>query len=396
MVNRSCLLLVMALFASACTVDRTERQEAAMHQYALNIRVDTFPVPTDEKTEMIMQLISSDTTSYPGWIERRGGYSISFPKFSYEIDLETDIPLGGLPADDDWILNSNYIDKTFLRHVLSYELFRAMHPNNRAPLCSYLPLYINSSYAGLYVLMEKIDRSSLGIHKKDPAAFIFKEPPLFRPDWSNFVAQKEDNFFQQTYPKKTVVDKTAEMDVLRDWVMNSPDSSFLEKCTVIFDLANVIDWHLLLLLSNNSDGILKNFYLYKVSAETPIRIAPWDYDHSFGRDGDNELNLIRPLRIEISAFFKRLLTFPAYKKALANRWEELNEQDLFTPSSLKERMHGLVQTFQPLLAANFARWPVDGPHYYDNNDFEQELALMEQFIDLRHEQLQIYFTEVSR
>ena len=46
--------------------------------------------------------------------------------------------------------------------------------------------------------------------------------------------------------------------------------------------------HLLLYLSNGGDGITKNFYIYKMDEETPFRIALWDCDHSFGRDGDNE------------------------------------------------------------------------------------------------------------
>lgn len=321
-----------------------------------------------------------------------GGYSISFPKHSYEIDLNIDLPLGGLPADDDWILNANYIDKTFLRHVFSYELFRAMHPNNRAPLTRYTTLYLNREYAGLYVLMQKLDRSSLGIDKRDPAAFIFKEPPVFRPDWTTFVPQYKDNFFQQVYPKKEKVDKTSEMNNIRQWLLHSSDILFWKKVNTAFDLANIIDWHLLLLLSNNSDGILKNFYLYKASTATPIRIAPWDYDHSFGRDGDNELNLIRPLRMEISLLFERLLAIPAYQKALEQRWDELNQKALFTPDALKQRMEKLVNQFQPLLAENFARWPVDDSRYYDDNDFFEEIAIMKQFIDLRHEQLQHYFS----
>ncbi len=69
-----------------------------------------------------------DTIIYNGRIERRGGGSMAFPKSSYEIDLEDDIPLGQLPEDDDWILNANYIDKTFMRHTFSYDLFREMDP----------------------------------------------------------------------------------------------------------------------------------------------------------------------------------------------------------------------------------------------------------------------------
>jgi hypothetical protein len=351
-------------------------------------------VPTDHKVEMVFQEILPDTViSYPGRIERRGGYSISFPKRSYELDFDQDLPLAGLPADDDWILNANYIDKTFLRHVFSYELFRAMHPDNRAALSRYVELRKNGSYQGLYVLMEKLDKSSLGVLGKDPAAVIFKEPPLFRPDLTNFAAKAQypDNIYQQTYPDKDQVDKAEVLDDIRDILFHTPDDSLMTVLSTIFDLRNVIDWHLLLLMSNNSDGIMKNFYLYKTDSSTPFRFAPWDYDHSFGRDGDNELNMIRPLNLEISLLFQRLLAIQTYREQLKARWLLLNEEGLFSTSGLKARLRNIIPQFEPLLADNFALWPVDASKYYDDNDFAEEVAIIEQFIELRHTQLEKYF-----
>ena len=121
-------------------------------------------IPITEPITMTLQEVEGDATHpHPGRVQRRGGFSISFPKHSYEIDLDEDVPLGGLPADDDWILNANYIDKTFMRHVLAYDLFREMHPDNRAAHYRFVNLYLNDEYNGLYVLMEKLDKSSLRV-----------------------------------------------------------------------------------------------------------------------------------------------------------------------------------------------------------------------------------------
>ena len=85
--------------------------------YQFNISV-TEQFPADNKIDMILKQINDgDTIIYSGRIERRGGGSMAFPKSSYEIDLEDDIPLGQLPEDDDWILNANYIDKTFMAEL---------------------------------------------------------------------------------------------------------------------------------------------------------------------------------------------------------------------------------------------------------------------------------------
>lgn len=382
------------LFSLTFSCENGKEKKKQLHPI-FNIEVYD-AIPSSHKVRMVFQDISTDTIyAYAGRIERRGGYSISFPKHSFEVDFDKDIPLAGLPADDDWILNANYIDKTFLRHVFSYELFRAMHPNNRAPLTSYIELRFNGSYQGLYVLMEKLDKSSLELQRKDPEAVIFKEPPLFRPDLSTFRPQYADNYYQQTFPNKDEIDKTTFVEKLRELLVNPPDSNFWSSVQEAFDVPNIIDWHLLLLLSNNSDGILKNFYLYKVDTDTPVRIAPWDYDHSFGRDGDNELNMDRLLNPSISLLFERLLAEPAYRQAIKLRWQELNATNILSVSALKNRWQAIILRFERLLPDNFNRWPLNGPHYYDDNDFEQEVAIMEQFVKMRHIQLEAYFTALT-
>ncbi|HOZ31211.1 MAG TPA: CotH kinase family protein, partial [Bacteroidales bacterium] len=68
-------------------------------------------------------------------IKCRGGFSSKFFKHSYRIELNDKFSPYGLPKEDDWILNANYIDKTFMRHKLSYDIFRMMGENNLAPEC---------------------------------------------------------------------------------------------------------------------------------------------------------------------------------------------------------------------------------------------------------------------
>ena len=159
-------------------------------------------------------------------------------------------------------------------------------------------------------------------------------------------------------------------------------------------MENIIDWHLLLLITNNSDGILKNFYLYKVNTETPIRIAPWDYDHSFGRDGDNELNLDkRPLKIERSILFKRLLKFDWYRSKLKQKWLELNENNILSEIGLKRSVLIKSKRITNIVKKNFELWPIESQWYYDSNNFKKEIDIILKFIEVRHARLTKYFTE---
>ena len=49
----------------------------------------------------------------------------------------------------------------------------------------------------------------------------------------------------------------------------------------------------------------------------------------------------------------------------------------------------------PLLKKTFEKWPVNGYWYFDDNNYEQEIEIMETFIDMRHEQLVEYFDSIQ-
>lgn len=361
-----------------------------------NINVDR-SIPTDKKIKMnFSETKGAQKFNYQGKIKRRGGSSIKHAKHSYEIDLQKDISLSYLPKDDDWILNANYIDKTFLRHVLSYEIFSSMRNQNITSKNQYVELNLNGKYNGLYVLMEKLDKSSLKISEKDSTAMIFKEPHIFREKYPKQTQKGPSNFHQQTYPKIKINDKTAVLEDLRNFILTTNDNDFTNGISDILDINNIIDWHLLLLITNNSDGILKNFYLYKTDFKTPIRIAPWDYDHGLGRDGDNELNIdSRPLNIEISILFKRLLKFDWYKTILYKRWGKLNKRNILSVSGLKNKVLAKKLLINKAVNKNFKIWPIDGAAYYDANNFDKEINIMLEFIDLRHNRLSKYFDEIK-
>ena len=312
----------------------------------------------------------------------RGGISSGYPKHSMALKLDERYPLCGLPADKDWILNANYIDKTFMRHKLSYDLFRLMNPEkNRAPLCSYIQLTINSEPAGLYVLMQKMDASTLDIVKSDTSSVIFKEPPVFYD--TCIIPQDTNNYYQQHFPKKHKEDRSQQAEAIVKFLKYSTDDVFRSQVATLFDLDNIVDWHLLLLLTNNSDGLLKNFFLYKTDDKTPFRIAPWDYDHSYGRDSDNEYNMLtHNVDCNRSTLLRRLLEWDSYRQQLAHRWNNLRESGVISEEAIGQMIDENIKAIGDAVKENEKIWPVDNEVYYDGNHFDEEVAIIRQFIRL--------------
>ena len=100
----------------------------------------------------------------------RGRASLRYPKNSFTVKLidgegeTTPASLLGLPADPDWVLYAPYPDKTLMRDVIAYELHEQM--GHWAPRTKFVELFVNQSggklsrshYAGVYVLIERIER----------------------------------------------------------------------------------------------------------------------------------------------------------------------------------------------------------------------------------------------
>jgi spore coat protein CotH len=333
-----------------------------------------------------------DDAYYSGRIKYRGGFSSQFEKTSYSVELERPGEFAALPRDDDWVLNASYIDKTFMRHKICYDLFQEMDSSNLAAQSIYVDVEVNEEEQGLYILMEEVNAAMAGLDRDDPQAVIFKDPPVFYRERLPEV-QEAGNYYQQKYPKITMGDKTAYLEAFRDFIFHSADSSFVREIADWVDVKNIMDWHLLLLLSNNGDGIMKNFYWYKRDTRTPFRIAIWDYDHSFGRDGDNELNMAEEdLKWWKNILLKRLMEIEetGYRDALKDRWQELRESGLFTMAHLREHVRKNDERIGKSAARNFELWPPDSKWYFDDNGYREEIDLMLSFMEMNIRRLDTY------
>lgn len=321
----------------------------------------------------------SDTAS----VKYRGGYSRAFHKKSMSLKLNNASSFALENKRKKWILNANYIDKTFLRHVISYDLFREMNPNNIAPKCDYIEVYLNDHYQGLYVLMERIDELKLTTELNAKNPIIWKEPTVFT--YGRDTSRRPLGYFQKV-PKVTTKDYSFFLDSLTVFLTQSTNETFDQHVFKLFDKENLIDWYILLLFSNNSDGLIKNFYLYKTALDAPFHIAPWDYDHSYGRDGDNELNLLeRRLKIKRNLLFKRILenNTDDFKGQAYATWKAYRKT-LLSEKALLNLVEKRKQAFEHLIPKNEKVWSTrDTTWYFDESSFDEEIALMQAYFKKR-------------
>jgi hypothetical protein len=359
----------------------------------INIIKDSSPGWIAKEECGVLFIQGFDTSFAAATIKCRGGMSSKYSKHSYALELDSVRSLNGMSEEDDWILNASYIDKTFMRHKLSYDIFRGMSEANKSAKSEYVTLKLNSEYKGLYILMKELTASSVGLNKNDSSAQFYKDPPIFR---RKLDADQRDtvNVLNQKFPKWNIETTKNDLWDLREFILTSSDQEFVSRYDEYIDLSNIIDWHLLLMLSNGGDGVLKNFYIYKLDQNTPFRIAIWDCDHSFGRDGDNELNMLNTTpNYEQNILLKKLLSSKElkYKELLKKRWRELRKRGVFSEEKIASLMKNMGTSMQDEIKANSEKWPLDSKWYYDQNSYENEVELMKKFIRLNLDTLDRYF-----
>ena len=79
----------------------------------------------------------------------------------------------GAEAQKDWVLYASYPDATYMRNILTYHQYSQMTGLWGAK-CRYVELYIDGSYEGVYVFMDKITQDENRVNVNEDTGFIVK------------------------------------------------------------------------------------------------------------------------------------------------------------------------------------------------------------------------------
>jgi len=379
--------VLLPLFAMA-TCLATEVQNLPL------LRLKMQGSPRDAAAECSAQLFvpaaegASDAAPRPGTVKVRGALSRQFEKKSLTLKLKQDASWLGLREEKEWVLNAAFIDFSMMRHKLSYDLFRSLG-DARSPRFAagsrFIEVELNGHYHGVFLLMEAIKGSMLGLSTGDDKnpAVMYKAVTFF----ANFTKPGHAEF-EQKKPDPDQKTFWGPLDDLNGFVSESSDQAFFDQRTGIgarIDVANAVDFHLFVLLTSNIDGISKNYLLVRDSP-TPRQPAPkfffvpWDYDATWGRNWDgskvDEKNWLS------NRLFDRLMSNSFYRPLVASRWHDLRARQ-FSEANILRMIEANVRTLGPAAARNELRWRnIDGrsPAVFS---FAKDVAEMREWVPLR-------------
>lgn len=251
-------------------------------------------------------------SEYNGHI--RGNTSRMFAKKGYKINLTkpgadgttelNKLSLFGMRKDDDWILHALYNDNTKIRDMISMQVWDAFgakavsEKSYYGPKMTYVEVFADNAYCGLYGLMEPVDAKQLDLREED---YSYKKANPGGIEYQYF------SFHEATDPyaeiegfriKEGPIDAEAELweplAVLAATVSLSGPEFYDEGTDILNDESAVRLWLFLQIITGHDHTGKNVFYVAKydddLSENYQFYFAPWDMDLTWGNVSVGEIN----------------------------------------------------------------------------------------------------------
>jgi spore coat protein CotH len=250
-------------------------------------------------------------------------------------------------------------DQTLSREALGFAAWRGM--GHLAPRVGFVNLRINGHYWGLYNLIEPIDQDFLARYGFPAGGHLYKGVRTkqgradFKPgrDLHTGFEDKSDQ----------ASDDWPDLKALARKLQRTPLSyeAFIRDIDSVFPLAPYIDRMVWIAVSQNSDAVAQNFYLYNlpVSGRDAWTMLPWDSNVAFGGHWSSPYEVLPAeewlLANGGSYFGERLLMVPELRAHYIERFHQLLDTDLHH-DVLLGYLEALKAEVRHDLAADQARW----------------------------------------
>lgn len=228
---------------------------------------------------------------YPSGVQIHGKTSSNYPKQSYRLRFDDDeLPVASWGVTrDHLILIAVFDDNSYVRQKFTYDLWWeiANYWGSRrlAPRSFFTVVYLNGSYHGLYMAVDRLDDEFLDQMGFERDANLYKAVDTD----ANFALTDAEGLEKETLHQgfeKTSGEPPEDFSDLEELVAftgSATPEELVSESSSWLDLSEMMDALLLLFYSNAEDSYLKNMYIYH-DAGGLYRYAPWDFNASWGQN----------------------------------------------------------------------------------------------------------------
>ena len=312
----------------------------------------------------------------------RGYSSRTFPKRNYSLHLVNDKgeaidrEVMGMPADNAWILNGPYLDKSLIRNYLAYNVFGSF--------CAYTPevrfceLFVDGAYRGLFLCMESIDvnPNRLDLTERDDAVSVLQTSgaatsyllQLDRYDTEDVVLDDlssrvglQDSTLSVVYPAAEDLSEDERL-----WIRD--DISAIEKSlysydydtaaygyTTTTDIDSFVAYFIANEFSMNYDAGVYSTYLYK-DLRGALSIGPiWDFNSAFDAYVEDDYSTASGFEMVNRPWFTMMVKDETFTEAVIARYRELRA-GVLSDENLQSFIDEALDYLGPAIERNWEIW----------------------------------------
>jgi spore coat protein H len=302
----------------------------------------------------------------------RGSHTREFRKKSYHISFYK--PKMYRQAQE-LHLNAEFKDPSLLRNKLSFDFFEEI--GCLSPKSSFVFLKINGKNEGLYLELESVDEYFL-TNRQLPKGAIFYAVDgdanfSLMSDLDKKVKASLNLGYEQKYGSEQDEVYLQEMILSINTI---PKEQFETEIVKYIHVDKYLRWLAGVVFTQNFDGFVHNYALYRNGESGLFEVIPWDYDATWGRDVDGETMREDYLRVQgFNTLTARILDIKTFRRHYKNLLEDILNSK-FTVDYLKPKIQELHDLIRPYMQKD--------PYEKDNLEvFDQEPAYICAYIEAR-------------
>lgn len=381
------------------------------------------------------KLLCSEELEY---IKARGNSTFDeTPKKSYQIKLEEELSILGMPQAKKWLLIANALDNSLIRNQLVYQ-YTANYTEVPAMEGTHVDLYLNGEYVGNYFLCERIEIAPERVNIVDLEAKNEVVNNTKNLDtWEKYLSPSGDvkAVSGMENPEDITGGYLVELSSKGEYLtyrsgffteagnyfhIISPENASIEQVEYIRNLFNEMEcaimqedgihpetgkhfseyldmdsWtskHLVEEVFHNPDGPEGSCYFYKdVDSVSPlIQVGPvWDYDRAMGGYERWGLLLDQPRQIgNLSKYAEYLMKHQSVQQMVKEKFK--NEMLPYLEGALEDDIDEWTAHLKTSAELDSIRWPYNGGYYVSR---EAEWEYIKWFMQDKTEFLKEYWLE---
>jgi spore coat protein H len=253
----------------------------------------------------------------------RGSHIREIKKKSYHVAFHNPKTFQGV---QEFHLNAEFNDPSLIRNKLSFDFFSDI--GVLAPTSKHIFLYVNGKPEGVYLQLESVDEQFLSKRNLENGAIFYAIDGDANFSLISDYDKAPKKSLDQGYELKC--GKEEDVLALQELIYKINTLSQEDFNKEIFHMVNVnkyLRWLAGIICTQNYDGFVHNYSLYRNYNTGLFEIMPWDYDATWGRDVNGEEMEYDYLRIQgFNTLTARILKNPINRKAYVEILHEVLEK----------------------------------------------------------------------